>query len=99
MRQNCWELKKCGKEPNGMRSAQLGVCPAAIETRLDGTHGGQNSGRACWVIGGTLCNKSVQGSYSEKYIKCYECEVYGIIKKEEGNAFQLSPTLLKKIQV
>ena len=26
---NCWEVKKCGREPGGAKVAELGVCPAS----------------------------------------------------------------------
>jgi len=25
---NCWEFKKCGRQPGGPKVAELGVCPA-----------------------------------------------------------------------
>jgi hypothetical protein len=48
MKMNCWQVKKCGREPGGGNEAQLGVCPAATETALQGVNGGKNGGRACW---------------------------------------------------
>jgi len=30
---NCWEFKKCGREPNGLKAIELGICPASIESR------------------------------------------------------------------
>ena len=59
-RLNCWEFKQCGREPEGLKIGEFGVCPATTETRLHGTHGGVNSGRACWVIAGSMCNGSMQ---------------------------------------
>lgn len=47
---NCWEFKKCGRESGGAHAYDFGVCPAATEKRLNGTHGGKNAGRACWVV-------------------------------------------------
>ena len=29
---NCWELTKCGTAPGGSKAAELGVCPAALDT-------------------------------------------------------------------
>ncbi|MGE5174112.1 MAG: two-CW domain-containing protein, partial [Betaproteobacteria bacterium] len=26
---NCWEHKKCGRQPGGHKVAELGVCPSA----------------------------------------------------------------------
>jgi hypothetical protein len=26
---NCWEVKKCGREPGGVKVKELGVCPAS----------------------------------------------------------------------
>lgn len=62
MKLNCWQVKKCGREPGGAKTAELGICPAAAEVALSGTNGGKNGGRACWAIAGTLCGGKVQGS-------------------------------------
>lgn len=35
-RQNCWEFKKCGREPGGAKASELGVCPAATDASSDG---------------------------------------------------------------
>ena len=67
---NCWEFKRCGREPGGMNSRELGVCPAASETRVDGANGGHNGGRACWAVAGTLCGGKVQGTYAMKMGTC-----------------------------
>ncbi len=52
---NCWEFKKCERQPEGRKAVERGVCPAAVEKRLDIFHGGKNAGRACWVAAGTMC--------------------------------------------
>lgn len=80
---NCWEFKKCGREPGGRYSHDLGVCPATTATRLDGLHGGTNGGRACWFVVGTLCNGEVQGTYARKYKSCIYCDFYKKVKEEE----------------
>jgi len=51
---NCWDFKKCGREPDGENIAECGVCPAATE-------GGDNGGRACWVVAGTSCKGGAEG--------------------------------------
>jgi hypothetical protein len=73
---NCWEFKKCGREPNGSKVADLGICPSSTETILDGIHGGKNSGRACWVVGGTLCEGKIQGTFAKKFNNCLECNFF-----------------------
>ena len=67
---NCWEVKKCGRESGGAKSLELGICPSAIEKKLDGTHGGSNAGRACWVVAGTICSGVVEGTFANKYKDC-----------------------------
>jgi hypothetical protein len=84
---NCWEFKKCGREAGGPNTAELGVCPASVENVLDGVHGGANAGRACWVVGGTLCNGAPQGTFAKKIENCLECRFYGLVKDEEGDGF------------
>ena len=44
MKQNCWEAKNCGREPGGTKVGEMGICPTAIEKRLDGVHSGKNGG-------------------------------------------------------
>ena len=42
---NCWEFMKCGRQPGGEKVDELGVCPASIEPRTDGTNSGKMGGR------------------------------------------------------
>ncbi|OHD13064.1 MAG: hypothetical protein A2086_04010 [Spirochaetes bacterium GWD1_27_9] len=81
---NCWEFKKCGREPNVNKVNELGVCPASVENKINGLHSGVNGGRCCWVIAGTFCGGKVQGVYAEKLGNCINCEFYKLVWKEEG---------------
>jgi hypothetical protein len=93
---NCWDFRKCGREQGGARERELGVCPAAVEVRMDGVHHGKNAGRACWVVVGTLCENDREGSFVKKYASCTACDFYKLVKKEEGGAFLLTTLLLKR---
>lgn len=84
---NCWEFRKCGREAGGPNTAELGVCPASAEEVLDGVHGGSKAGRACWVVGGTLCDGVPQGTFAKKIENCFECRFFGHVRGEEGEAF------------
>lgn len=95
---NCWEFKKCGRQPQGSRVHELGLCPAPTEERLDGVHDGTNAGRSCWVIAGTMCGGKVQGTFAEKFNNCEQCDFYAAVKKEEYPTFQLIGTLLGKLR-
>ncbi len=97
MKKNCWEFKKCGREPGGEKVKDLGVCAAATEKKLDGIHEGKNAGRTCWVVAGTLCKGEVQGTFAQKYKNCEKCEFYQEVRKEEGGKFMLSAILLNKL--
>jgi hypothetical protein len=94
---NCWEFKKCGRQPGGAHIHDLGVCPAAVEERLDGTHGGKNGGRSCWVMAGTLCKGEIQGTFAQKYKNCEICDFYKKVKGEEFPKFMLSALIMKKL--
>ncbi|MHA2010164.1 MAG: two-CW domain-containing protein [Promethearchaeota archaeon] len=94
---NCWEFKKCGREPGGAKVAELGVCPASLETKLDGVHGGKNAGRACWVVAGTMSKGEIQGTFAQKHNNCFLCNFHLIIIQEETSNFQLNSTLLYKL--
>ncbi len=83
-RRNCWEIKQCGREVNGRRVSELGVCPAATDESCDSLNGGRNGGRICWAVAGTLCGSQVQGSYAEKRLTCMSCDIYTLVREEEG---------------
>lgn len=95
---NCWENKKCGREPGGAKAVELGVCAAATDTRLNGVHDGKNAGRACWVVSGTLCGGKVQGTYANKLGNCATCLFYKIVRVEEGANCHSDESLLKMVR-
>ena len=74
MKHNCWEHKGCGCEPGGHRTVQVGVCPAATTESAHGIHGGENAGRACWAVAGTLCGGVAQESLMAKLQHCVGCD-------------------------
>ena len=92
---NCREFKKCGHELGGERAFELGVCPAATDVHMDGVHDGINAGRACWVIGGTMCDDNIHGAFAEKYKKCGQCDFYEYVKSEEKEGLIPTMNLLK----
>lgn len=98
VKRNCWEYKRCGKEPGGVNVQELGPCPATTEGRLDGVHGGKNGGRACWVVDSTLCNNKVQGTFGKKFSICLDCDFYQLVKQEENTKFFLAAILLDRLQ-
>ncbi|UOO37016.1 hypothetical protein IZU99_06985 [Oscillospiraceae bacterium CM] len=74
MKTNCWEYKKCGRQPGGEKVKDFGVCPASTSAVLNGIHDGNNGGRACWVISGTYCKGQVQGTFAQKFSNCKVCD-------------------------
>ena len=80
---NCWEFKKCGREPGGAKVSELGVCPAATEKKVNLVHNGKNAGRVCWMVAGTLCGGKVQGTFAAKFSNCMNCEFYQLVMSEE----------------
>ncbi len=88
-RLNCWEVKKCGREPGGNRVAELGICPAAVEMSKEGVNRGHCAGRYCWRVAGTFCGGQVQGTYAKKLHTCIECVFFKQVQEEEGPGFQL----------
>ena len=88
---NCWEFKKCGRETGGIKSKELGVCPAAEAASANGVNGGTNGGRACWALSGTLCGGKVQGTFAQKVASCQSCEFYRMVRQQEESGFALFP--------
>ncbi len=83
LKQNCWEITKCGREPGGSKTAELEICPAALDASCDGINSGKNAGRICWAVAGTFCEGKVQGSFAQKRASCLGCDVFQRIKAEE----------------
>lgn len=83
MKHNCWEYKKCGRQPGGHKVPELGVCPVTTNQELNGAHGGTGAGRACWAVAGSLCGGNVQGTYAQKLSACWRCDFMNIVKKDE----------------
>ena len=96
-KKNCWEVKNCGRQQGGQKTAELGECIAAGEKRTHGVNGGINGGRACWVISGTLCGGKVQGTYADKLGNCLKCEFYQTVRTEEGSSFCSSSDIMDKL--
>lgn len=92
---NCWEVKKCGREPGGANVDEFGVCPAAVAEKLHGINNGKNGGRACWAMSGTMCFGSVQGTFARKIGNCLHCEFFELVKKEEGNGLVSTKDILE----
>jgi hypothetical protein len=80
---NCWEHKKCGRQPGGHKALELGICPVTTHAELHGAHDGMNAGRACWVIAGSLCGGKIQGTYAQKLTNCWRCDFMNAVKKDE----------------
>jgi hypothetical protein len=90
-RQNCWEHRKCGREPGGQNAKELGVCPASVDKDCDGMNKGENAGRFCWAVAGTLCKGVVQGTFASKLKSCLMCPFYQDVERQEGRDFKLVP--------
>jgi hypothetical protein len=87
-RLNCWEFKKCGREPGGTKVSELGICLAAGMEKSKGINRGEKGGRVCWALAGTLCGGRVQGIYAEKIASCVDCEFYSYVSRQEGQDFR-----------
>ena len=97
MKINCWEFKKCGREPGGANTHKMGVCPASTEQKMDGIHGGKNAGRCCWIVAGTFCRGCIAGTFAEKLESCLECKFFQRVREEEGNRLMRTVILEDKM--
>jgi hypothetical protein len=95
---NCWEIKKCGREPGGIH-AKEGACFAATDTDSHGINNGKNGGRLCWAITGTYCRGPVTGMHAKGLTTCLACEVMERVRNEEGAGFRMiNPMLLAEMK-
>ena len=97
-RLNCWEFKNCGREPGGLKAAELGICPAAVTKAADGINGGMNAGRACWAAAGTLCGGKLQGTFAMKMSNCMKCEFYRLVAEQEGENFARASSVMNAMK-
>lgn len=88
---NCWEIEKCGREPGGIKTNELGICPASLEEKYNGVNNGAKGGRVCWYIAGTFCKGEKQGSFAQKQMSCMNCDVFKQVRDEEGMQFVIQP--------
>ena len=95
---NCWEFKKCGREPGGAKVAEMGMCPAATEVLLTGVNAGTCGGRACWAAAGTFCDGKVQGTFAMKVESCLQCDFYRTVEAEEGDYFAGAKQILEVLR-
>ena len=98
MSQNCWEVKQCGREPGGAKVSELGVCPASTKKEVNGIHNGENGGRCCWAIAGTLCEGEKQGTFVMKAYDCMNCDFYKKVKEEEGDNFVFTTDIFERLK-
>lgn len=96
---NCWEYKKCGREPGGEKVGELGVCPATQDTRANGFNHGKNGGRSCWALAGTFCGAKVQGSFALKLSSCMTCEFFKSVIREEGHGMMKTSAIIEKLKI
>ena len=61
---NCWEFMKCGREADGRKVGELGVCPAY-----------PYDGQRCANVVGTFCDL-VQALRAVEHSGCQECPFY-----------------------
>ncbi|MEO5361775.1 MAG: hypothetical protein H7843_15260 [Nitrospirota bacterium] len=90
---NCWEFKKCGREPEGVNALQLGICPVTLATTYDGLHDGKNAGRACWAV--PFATTDGRMSFATKIRKCTKCDFHHLVISEEEK-YQSALKHLKK---
>jgi len=84
---NCWEFKKCGREPDGENAEKLGVCETSVESKFDGINHGNNAGRYCWKVKISEENNNVADKTLSAIMTCIECDFFIKVKAEEKNIF------------
>lgn len=95
---NCWEFKKCGREPGGHKVDELGACPASTFEEYHGVHDGKRAGRACWAVPASLCSGQKQGVFCQKLDSCQQCDFFNVVKKEEylgPHGFAQTPAVIR----
>ncbi|MBF0444091.1 MAG: hypothetical protein HQL68_00770 [Magnetococcales bacterium] len=87
MNKNCWDHHRCGFGPHECNGSEGRVCPAAVHEHADGFLGGENGGRACYFILGTVCCGEGAKPQKEKQKRCKSCSFYHILNAKYGKTF------------
>ena len=97
MRENCWEYFNCGRQENGAKVKELGVCPVTTTKKTNGINSGKNGGRCCWTFAGTLCDGKKQGEFGQKVMNCLSCDFYKKVFREEKDGNYTPPAEVLKM--
>lgn len=85
IKRNCWDVRQCSRIPGGDKVGECGVCPAFTAENVNGVNGGENGGRFCWTITGTLCDGEKQPVFALKIQKCLLCDFFNQVAEEEDD--------------
>ena len=96
-KKNCWEVRNCGREPGGHNVGDLGLCAAATTKIMDGVHGGENAGRACWIVVGSKCGNETISAAEKRRTTCMACDFYHMVQLQEGNNLKHTEELFNLI--
>jgi hypothetical protein len=97
-KKNCWEIMKCGREQGGSNLEEFGICPAVQEQKLNSINQGENAGRACWAVNGTMCFGYIQGTFDKKIGDCLYCKFFELVKNEEGRNWISTKDILIRLK-
>jgi hypothetical protein len=75
---------RCERQPGGKLADRNGACPVPVYRTGNGINGGQNGGRCCWAIAGTLCFGEPHGTFAQKFQDCMDCGFFWLVSDEEG---------------
>ena len=76
---------KCGREPGGIDSEKLSICPATTAEKYTGVNRGINAGRFCWKVVGTMCFETIRGVSTLEIISCSQCSFFKKVQEEGKN--------------
>jgi len=96
-KKNCWDYYGCGRQATRDCGTEHDVCPAYVETRLNGVHDGKNGGRACWVVRGTQCGGRIKRRVVPKFMACKLCDFKKTVIREERRNFVVSDDFMKML--
>ena len=91
IRLNCWQYRRCGREPGGENVSELGICNAALPSKNDLVNHGKNSGRICWTIADTKCDGEPTCKILDDINTCLTCEFLKYVTQQERQKFILFP--------
>ncbi|MCI5148900.1 MAG: hypothetical protein D3916_05850 [Candidatus Electrothrix sp. MAN1_4] len=73
---DCWEFKKCGREPGGKNIEKYGLCSLVVSLEDNKINNKRNGERLCWSLRESACEGIMRECCVNEIKECRQCTFY-----------------------